>query len=271
MADSLTPNFNFTLPEIGGSDDTWGNKLNANWTALDALIKSKFDTLATLITTRQLFNTAGAFTWTKPTGCRFIQLWGSGAGAAGGGAYGIGAGYVSVGGGGSSGICGHSDFIDVRTVTNATGIIGAKGIGVAAGNGGNGGETKITIDGVDYIFAGGSGGLTSGGSYSAQVVLGAGGGPTSGTVNVTASAWNGHVGIASFGSNCGASGAGGSSWYGVGAPSIVFGGLPTSQNGASAHSLSRGAGGGGALVIAGTPHCKGGDGSDGVLEILEFY
>lgn len=35
MADTTTPTYSFTLPEIGASEDTWGTKLNANWTALD--------------------------------------------------------------------------------------------------------------------------------------------------------------------------------------------------------------------------------------------
>jgi microcystin-dependent protein len=50
MADALTPNFNFTLPEVGGSDDTWGGKLNTNWTAIDTLLKTKIDELTAKIT-----------------------------------------------------------------------------------------------------------------------------------------------------------------------------------------------------------------------------
>ena len=38
MADTTTATYTFTLPEIGASEDTWGTKLNANWTALDALL-----------------------------------------------------------------------------------------------------------------------------------------------------------------------------------------------------------------------------------------
>lgn len=38
MADSATATYTFTLPEVGASEDTWGTKLNANWTALDALL-----------------------------------------------------------------------------------------------------------------------------------------------------------------------------------------------------------------------------------------
>jgi hypothetical protein len=38
MSDATTPNYGFTLPPPGGSQDTWGNKLNANWTALDGFL-----------------------------------------------------------------------------------------------------------------------------------------------------------------------------------------------------------------------------------------
>jgi hypothetical protein len=38
MADTLTSNYGFTKPEIGGSDDTWGNKLNGNWDKVDTLL-----------------------------------------------------------------------------------------------------------------------------------------------------------------------------------------------------------------------------------------
>ena len=46
MADALTPNYNFTKPEVGASDDTWGGKLNANWASLDTLLKSSNDNIA---------------------------------------------------------------------------------------------------------------------------------------------------------------------------------------------------------------------------------
>lgn len=38
MADASTTNQSFTLVEVGASEDTWGGKLNANWTALDTLL-----------------------------------------------------------------------------------------------------------------------------------------------------------------------------------------------------------------------------------------
>ena len=38
MADGTTTSYSFTLPEVGASEDTWGTKLNANWTSLDGLL-----------------------------------------------------------------------------------------------------------------------------------------------------------------------------------------------------------------------------------------
>ena len=38
MSGTTTPNYSFNLPAIGGNQDSWGNLLNANWTAADNVI-----------------------------------------------------------------------------------------------------------------------------------------------------------------------------------------------------------------------------------------
>ena len=38
MANQQTPNYNFTLPEVGAAADDWGNLLNENWSSLDTTL-----------------------------------------------------------------------------------------------------------------------------------------------------------------------------------------------------------------------------------------
>lgn len=42
MADAQSTVYNFVLPEVGASEDTWGTKNNADWSALDALLAGVF-------------------------------------------------------------------------------------------------------------------------------------------------------------------------------------------------------------------------------------
>lgn len=43
MPDTQTAHYNFTKPENGASEDTWGAKLNQNWDDADAAIKAAKD------------------------------------------------------------------------------------------------------------------------------------------------------------------------------------------------------------------------------------
>jgi len=56
MSDSLTINYSWTMPEVGGSPDTWGTKLNATITAIDAQVKAN----QTAVTTAQAAANAAA-------------------------------------------------------------------------------------------------------------------------------------------------------------------------------------------------------------------
>ena len=72
MADGTTTNYGFTLPEVGASEDTWGTKLNQNWTDLDAdltSLQSSIDNIELFPTgTLMLFQQTAAPTgWTKQT------------------------------------------------------------------------------------------------------------------------------------------------------------------------------------------------------------
>lgn len=50
MADTLTANFEFVKPEVGGSNNNWGDKQNANLDAIDALAKQMTDAINATIT-----------------------------------------------------------------------------------------------------------------------------------------------------------------------------------------------------------------------------
>ncbi len=55
MADTTTANYGWVKPEVGGSDSTWGTKLNASLEGIDADLKAVSDgTTAAQILTKLL-------------------------------------------------------------------------------------------------------------------------------------------------------------------------------------------------------------------------
>lgn len=60
MADGFTPYYNLIKPEIGGSPDTWGQKLNSNSDIIDSVLNQKVHVDGTIdITGFQKFAEAG--------------------------------------------------------------------------------------------------------------------------------------------------------------------------------------------------------------------
>jgi hypothetical protein len=200
----------------------------------------------------QLFTTSG--TWTKPSGCRTVQIVCIGAGGGGGSGHASSSGGRGGGGGGGGGGITELTYRAVAlpgslTVTVGTG--GTGGAGVSATTNGNpgtaGGTSSVSASGITYASAAGgnfgAGGTNSGGAGGAAL-----------TINAL---WLG-----------GAGGAGGAG--------AAVGTTPSNSQGAP------GGGGGGGLSSGGTTHAggsgatrvgigAGGDGTGGAGSNVGFY
>jgi len=200
----------------------------------------------------QLFTTSG--TWTKPSGCRTVQIVCIGAGGGGGSGHAAASGNRGGGGGGGGGGITELTYRAVAlpgslTVTVGTG--GTGGAGVSATNNGNpgtaGGTSSVSASGITYASAAGgnfgAGGTNSGGAGGAAL-----------TINAL---WLG-----------GAGGAGGAG--------AAVGTTPSNSQGAP------GGGGGGGMSSGGTTHAggsgatrvgvgTGGDGTGGAGSNVGFY
>jgi hypothetical protein len=253
----------------------------------------------------QLFVTSG--TWTKPSGCRTVQIVCIGAGGGGGSGHAHSSGNRGGGGGGGGGGITELTYRAVAlpgslTVTVGTG--GTGGAGVAATNNGNpgtvGGTSSVSASGITYASAAGgnfgAGGTNAGGAAGAAQTTGvalwlgnAGGAGNNNAIGATAAnsegapGGGGGGGMASGGTTyAGGSGGtrvgigtGGDGTGGAGSNVGFYGsggGGSTSSSGTSAAGGVGGYGaGGGGSGASSTATGAGGAGGNGIICIISSW
>ena len=212
----------------------------------------------------QLFTTSG--TWTKPSGCRTVQIVCIGAGGGGGSGHAASSGNRGGGGGGGGGGITELTYRAVAlpgslTVTVGTG--GTGGAGVSATNNGNpgtaGGTSSLSASGITYASAAGgnfgAGGTNSGGAGGAALTTnalwlgGAGGAGGTAAIGTTASTSQGAPG----GGGGGGMSSGGTTYAGgSGATRVGIGAGGDGTGGAGSNVGFYGSGGGGSTSSSGT-------------------
>lgn len=227
---------NLTLKSLGQNSVFQGIKVASDsWVFYGSLESSQ---VGYLLGTKQIFDSAGEFTWTKPegVGAVLVEVIGGGGGGRGpdtgaGGAGGGAGGYAKV-------------FIDSSIGPTETVTVGAGGAGGAAG-GNNGLAGAASSFGIHCAADGGGGGSNSGG---------AGGAGTTG--NILAKGGPGQS--RSYDGTSYLSGNGGNSFF-------AGGGLaPTGST--AGDTGEKGSGG-----SAGRDNAAGGDGGDGIVIVWEYY
>ncbi len=213
----------------------------------------------------QVFTSSGTYTPSANLVYAVVECVGGGGG--GGGAV-TGANQSSGGGGGAGGYSRKS--ISSATIGASQSItIGAAGTAGSAGNnaGGSGGTTSFGSIFSATGGAGGGGGTDSGGGITNGGGGGAGGSGSSGDFNTTGSpgGWGSNINVPAVGTFV-SSGAGGASFFGGNANTIIVAG--TGQT-AGSNATSYGGGGSGGATDAGSS-VAGGAGASGVCIVTEY-
>lgn len=208
--------------------------------------------------TRTVLTSGSAATYTTPAGCRAIDVEVIGGGGAGGGASSVASAGGAGGGGGSGGITRKLFSPPSATYTYTIGAGGTPGA-AGANAGGNGADT--TFGTLTAKGGTGGGGCTS---AAATRALGGAGGVAGSGGDINGPGEPGRTGIVSTAALV-ASGSGGPSEAGGGAPGVIAQGAGT-----AAVANSGGGGSGGASVSAGVA-VAGGAGGTGVIIVTEYY
>ena len=157
------------ITELNVDDGTTGQVLSTNGSGVLSFVSSLAG--GTGLTGMQVFDTAGAFTWTRPAGVRSILYFvtGGGGGVSPGG---NSASAPSGGGGGATAM----GFLDVINLASETGTVGVGGAGNGTTQGATGGTT--TFGSIITALGGQGGGLIGG------ISNGLGGTATGGQLNM---------------------------------------------------------------------------------------
>lgn len=216
----------------------------------------------------QVFNVAGAATYTPTSGMQFCFVECVGAGGGGGGvAANPGANLVAVGSGGGAGAYAAS-YISAATIGVSKGlVVGTGGVGNSAANGSDG--TSTTFDTTLIVAGGGIGGIV--GTVDNGTCNRGGDGGTASAGTIQANGNNGGNSFATFntvaGYACGYSGVGGTSFYGRSGRSTVTNFIDASAVGLSSF---QGNGGSGAYATGTAVARAGGNGGSGLVVITEY-
>ena len=229
--------------------------ISGNGTAGQAVVSDgdgSFSYSTSATPTMQTFQSAGNFTWNRPSGCKKIKVTVVGGGGGGGGSRKGTSSFASGGGGGGGGAA--IKYIDVSSTASASVTVGSGGSrgNTTPSNGSTGGTTSF---GSFCSATGGEGGLGQEAATGQTITTfsGDGGVGSDGDINM-----RGGVG--------GVQAAGGS--FLSGAPRLHR--STASQRDANGTAGTLGAGGAGGLTAASSAN-NGGNGGTGVVIVEEYY